>query len=272
MNKCVFFVLFLLSLSVHGATLPVNSPVPGGLAVIELAAKTAPRPQPVFNQNPVMVVPNGERWWAIVGLPLGLSPGPYAIDWIDGNDKKSKKFDVIAKEYETQRLTIKNKRMVNPSESDLRRIKNESAFIETALKTWRDVDDVETGFAKPADGPFSSPFGLRRVFNNEPRNPHSGLDIAAPAGAPVKAPASGIVVEAGDFFFNGNTVFIDHGQGLVTFYAHLQRIAVKKGDTVNAGDLIGEVGMTGRATGPHLHWSVSLNNARVDPKLFLPPD
>jgi murein DD-endopeptidase MepM/ murein hydrolase activator NlpD len=122
---------------------------------------------------------------------------------------------------------------------------------------------------QPVDGRYSSPFGLRRYFNDQPRKPHSGLDIAAPEGTPIQAAESGVVVETGDYFFNGKTVFIEHGQGLVTMYCHLRKIDVETGQTVTRGEKIGEVGKTGRVTGAHLHWSVSLNHAMVDPLLFL---
>jgi murein DD-endopeptidase MepM/ murein hydrolase activator NlpD len=151
----------------------------------------------------------------------------------------------------------------------MQRITRESKQINSALRHWSDTQDVVLEFQKPVSGPTSSPYGLRRFFNEQPRKPHSGLDIAAATGTPIQAPAPGTVLDTGDFFFNGNTVLLDHGQGLVTMYCHMSKIGVKPGQTVNTGDSLGEVGMTGRVTGPHLHWGVSLNDARIDPLLFL---
>ena len=176
----------------------------------------------------------------------------------------------LDKQYETQHITIKDKRKVNPEKRDMERITRETKTIKTALRHWSDQEAVPLNFIKPVDGPYSSPFGLRRFFNEQPRKPHSGLDIAAPEGAPILAPTSGTIIDTGAYFFNGNTVFIDHGQGLVTMYCHMSRIDVQPGQAVTAGEAIGLVGMTGRVTGPHLHWGVSLNDARVDPILFLP--
>jgi len=125
-------------------------------------------------------------------------------------------------------------------------------------------------FIQPVAGPYSSPFGLKRFFNGEARAPHAGLDIAAPEGRPVQAPADGVVAQTGDYFFNGRTVLIDHGNGLVSMLCHLSEIRVQKGQQLKQGEVIGTVGKTGRATGPHLHWTVSLNDARIDPLLLLP--
>jgi murein DD-endopeptidase MepM/ murein hydrolase activator NlpD len=124
-------------------------------------------------------------------------------------------------------------------------------------------------FIQPVNGVISGSYGKRRVFNGQPRRPHSGMDIAAPKGVPVVSPAHGTVIESGDFFFSGNLVYIHHGQGLISLYAHLDETRVSTGDRVSKGQVIGTVGATGRVTGPHLHWSVGLNGSWVDPALFI---
>jgi len=263
----------LLLLPAWCIALPLEqAPVPGGVAVIPLPDDADPA-SVRYNGKRVMTTPSGDSRYAVVGLALGAKPGTHYLEARTVSEKPLRlSFQVTDKQYESQHITIKDKRKVNPEKRDMERISRESKTIKTALRHWSDQEAVSLDFTKPVDGPYSSPFGLRRFFNEQPRKPHSGLDIAAPEGTPVRAPASGTIIDTGDYFFNGNTVFIDHGQGLVTMYCHLSRIDVKPGQSVSGGEPIGQVGMTGRVTGPHLHWGVSLNDARVDPMLFLPAE
>ncbi len=268
--------------------LPRAEPVPGGIAVIPLVTspvldnewwtkiaqdKKSPVSAPIvhYNGQRVLLTPASQGWRAIVGLPLDTTPGEHTLHIQPASGPPQRvTFMVHNKEYAVQRLTIKDQRKVEPNPEDMKRIKHEATQINAAFTQWSEQLQVPMNFLKPADGEYSSPFGLRRFFNDQPRNPHSGLDIAAPKGAPVYAPTDAIVISVGDFFFNGNTVFLDHGQGLVTMYCHLDDITVQPGTRITRGTVIGHIGMTGRATGPHLHWGVSLNNARVNPALFLP--
>lgn len=271
MNR-ITLLLLIAHLPALAQALPQAEAVPGGVAVIALGADTqAPRAD--YGNKRVLVTQEQGTWYAVVGLALGTKPGTYnlTVKHTDGR-RAQLPFTVTSKEYETQRLVIKDKRKVEPNAKDLERISADTVRIKKALSQFTEQPEIVTNFSWPANGPTSSPFGLRRFFNDQPRNPHSGLDIAAPEGADIRAPAPGRVTETGDFFFNGNTVFIDHGQGLITMYCHMSRIDVKPGDQVKTGDRLGAIGKTGRVTGAHLHWGVSLNDARVDPLLFLPAE
>lgn len=263
-------ILFTLPFGTQ-AQLPRSLPVPGGVAVLPLADEFETAPSVYFRGRRVLVARDSGRWQAVVGLPLTLEPGRHLIEIAgQGGAKRTLAFTVRDKKYDSQYLTLQDKRQVEPNADDLKRIQHDHKIIKRALAAWnaRDLDDVHLD--QPATGRFSSAFGVRRFFNKQPRNPHSGLDIAAPEGTPIAAPADGTVIETGNYFFNGNTVFLDHGQGLITVYNHLNKISVAPGDILARGQKLGEVGMTGRVTGPHLHWSVSLNGTLVDPVLFLP--
>lgn len=271
-NRTLLISVLLLSAAFSYAdNLPTHYPVPGGIAVLELGTEIYPE-KVLFNKKKVLVTQSDNKWYAIVGIPLSSKPGKHKLTVSTPKKRKDIHFAVADKDYQTQHLEIKNKRKVNPYAKDMKRILKEKKTIGTALKSWTEILDISLQFDLPVQGRFSSPFGLRRYFNGQARRPHSGLDIAAPEGTPILAPAPGKIVNTGDYFFNGNTVFIDHGQGLITMYCHLNSITVAEGTLIKRGQQIGTVGMTGRVTGPHLHWSVSLNNARVEPKLFLPEE
>ncbi len=247
----------------------LNKPVPGGVAVIDLG-NAAQAPKATYDGKPVLVVKEqGVRWLAIVGVPLTVKPGTQQLVAKDASGSRTLNFAVGSKKYPEQRITLKNQRQVNPNPDDLKRIDGELAEQLKAYRSFSPGTPSNLALDKPVAGPLSSKFGVRRFFNGEERNPHSGLDFAVPAGTPIKAPAAGKVILTGNYFFNGNTVFVDHGQGFISMFCHMSKIDVKVGDAVPRGGVVGRVGSTGRATGPHMHWNVSLNDARVDPAIFI---
>lgn len=252
-------------------TRKLDARVPGGVAVLSLGDGAA-APQVTYLDRPVLVVREaGKQWIAVVGIPLTVKPGQEQVQVKDGGGTRQMAFTVGAKDYVAQHITLKNRRQVDPNPDDLKRIERELAEQVEAYRGFRaGVTPSNLILDRPVDGGrLSSPFGLRRFFNGQERNPHSGLDFAVPAGTPIKAPAAGVVVLVGDYFFNGKTVFLDHGQGFVSMFCHMSAISVKVGDEVPRGGVVGKVGATGRATGPHLHWNVSLNDARIDPAIFI---
>lgn len=253
----------------HATDLPQQRLAPGGVARIALGALPE-APHASFNGVPVLVLRDGAQWTALVGIALSAAPGParVTLQRDDGATTVDVPFQIKPFHYAEQRLTVAPGQ-VDLSKDDLARYERERVHLAEVSATFSETLPPTLRLQQPTPGARSSSFGLRRVFNGQSRNPHSGMDIAAPLGAPVTASAAGRVIDTGNYFFNGNTVWLDHGAGLLTMYCHLSAIHVKVGDEVAAGALIGAVGATGRATGPHLHWSVSLNRAMVDPALFL---
>jgi murein DD-endopeptidase MepM/ murein hydrolase activator NlpD len=267
---CALVGLALAPLAVSAAyLLPRESSVPGGVHLERLEYRGSATPAVDVDVRRAMVVQDGTGWVAVIGIPLSSPLGTRSVVVHDGDGRQQLEFSVGEKIYASQSLKVAP-RQVNLSREDLARVNRERVIIDAALSHWSDEQPQSLRLPQPVPGTRSSSFGMRRIFNGESRNPHTGMDIAAPAGTPVRAPIAGTVLDTGEFFFNGNTVFVDHGRGLVSMYCHLSAIDVKTGQRVAAGDRLGAVGMTGRATGPHLHWGLSLNRAWVDPELFVP--
>lgn len=265
--------LFLFSLSIsllsYASAFPRNSLKPGGLAVISITPSHTSRPSVSYNSNPVALVKGKQNWLAIIGISLKAKLGTHNVIIKQETGKKwIKKFTVKPFKYKTQRLTIRNKNKVNPNKKSSRRIEQEFSLKQKLRKTFS-ISEPHFNFIKPVSGRDSGRFGLRRILNKQKRNPHSGMDIAAASGKRVKAAEAGHVLFTGDLFFTGKVIYLDHGNGLLSLYAHLSKIDVKQGQKVKRGDPIAKVGSTGRATGAHLHWSVYLNGNAIDPALFI---
>lgn len=244
---------------------PRDSAVPGGIAAIPLGAYNE-APKAFAGDIPLLVIGNPQAWTAWIGIPLSAKASTASIT-VGG---RKIPYHISAKQYAEQRLTVAPKH-VDLSPEDLARHERERKHQNTVMAIFTPVDRNRTHWQMqaPVEGKHSNSFGMRRVFNGQARNPHSGMDIAAAMGTPIRAPMDGVVIDTGDYFFNGNTVWLNHGGGLLSMVCHLSSTAVRIGDTVRTGDLLGAVGATGRATGAHLHWSVMLNRAMVDPALFL---
>ena len=244
---------------------------PGGVVVIVLPGSADARPSVSYAGKPVLVARQNEAWVAVVGVALDTPPGDIEVSVKPGSGpERPLRFRIADKKYSVQELKVPPGQ-VNLSAEDEARVARETEKVRAAVESFTPQAPATLRLAQPVPGRRSSSFGLRRVFNGESRRPHAGMDIAAPTGTPVKAPLAGRVVDVGTYFFNGNNVIIDHGQGLLTMYCHLSKIRVEVGQQLKAGEILGNVGATGRVTGPHLHWGVSLNGAWVDPALFLAP-
>ncbi len=269
LKKYLFALLILYLSSSVAIAFPRNDSKPGGVAIIPVAPASTGKPYVSYHARPVALVKGKRNWLAIIGISLKTRPGTEQIKIRTATGKVHyKKFKVRAYHYRTQRLSIKNKNKVNPNKKSQRRIEREF-FIKQKLRKTFSPNPPRLNFIRPTTGRDSGRFGLKRILNGQKRNPHSGMDIAAPRGRSVKAPAAGRVIFTGNLFFTGNVIYLDHGNGLISLYAHLSKINVRKNQWVRQGQIIGKVGKTGRVTGAHLHWSVYLNGNAVDPALFI---
>jgi len=243
MIRCSLSLVALFALT-SAAMATEQSLRPGGIAIFEIGDIDAAAPEVSMDGKPLLVMRSGEQWVAVAGIPLDTKPGKMIIS-TNGED------------------------FVNQNQEQLDRIWGERKIIDAVLTSFTDSPVGGLSLAAPVPGARSSSFGYRRFFNDEPRSPHKGMDISGPDGQAIAASRTGVVAATGNYFFNGNTVLIDHGQGFVTMYCHMSEIAVEDGQQVETGDVIGAVGATGRVTGPHLHFGTYLNGTAVDPAIFL---
>lgn len=258
---CIFGLL-ATSASISAAEQSLR---PGGIALIEIGDEESTAPTATLNDQPLLVMRSQDRWVVVAGIPLDTAPGELALT-VNGEDVV---IEVAEHAYREQRITVENQSFVDQNQQQLDRIWAERKIIDAALTNFRNVAVDDITLRPPIGGTQSPSFGYQRFFNDQPRSPHKGMDISGQAGDAIAAPRKGVVTATGDFFFNGNTVLLDHGQGFVTMYCHLSTIDVEQGREIVVGELIGKVGATGRVTGPHLHFGTYLNGTAVDPAILL---
>tara|TARA_B100000953_G_scaffold12546_1_gene11139 strand:- start:374 stop:1201 length:828 start_codon:yes stop_codon:yes gene_type:complete len=267
-----FFIIFLFSCtsirnSFSQCDFPKNSPFPGGVINYPLNYSSFTEPKVRINKEvPYFCQKNKDEWRII--HPISLFENQNSID-IFLNKKLIDKITLERKEYRESKIFLQNKEMISPPPESLKRIKSESSLIKDALKVNSLIKQPSLKMVLPCEGVISSEFGVKRFINNQPRNRHVGLDIAAREGTKVKAALKGKVILTGEFYFAGKVIFIDHGKGLISSYSHLNSVNVKKGQMVNKNKTIGLVGKTGRVTGAHLHWQTFIKGIPVNPELFL---
>ena len=272
-------VLCLATAEVGGAKAPVldvrhraRAVQPGEVVVVEVRPSeplVTVRATVFGTTTRFFPVGNGDLWVGLIGIDIETKPGEYAaaVRATTGRgDTVRAAYDLIVapKKFPTRHLSV-NPRFIDPPADVLDRIQREATRQAEIFATASQVRQWRGGFLRPVLGEATSSFGRRSVYNGESRSPHSGTDFRSAAGTPIRAPNAGTIVLAGEQYFSGNIVIIDHGWGLYSYFAHLSAIDVAEGDRVESGDVVGLVGATGRVTGPHLHWTVRLNEARVDP-------
>ncbi len=250
--------------SALGEPLTLTGPLTqGGL----VEGRVTPGSRVSVDGSPVRVSPDGVF---LAGFGRETTKATIEISYPDGKLER-RTLAVAPRKFDIQRIEGLPERLVTPPPEVQERLKAEAALVAEV----RTRDDARTdflaGFVWPVIGPISGVYGSQRILNGQPRAPHYGVDIAVPAGTPVKAPADGIVTLAGDLYLTGWTVILDHGHGLSSVFMHLSEIAVREGSRLRRGDVLGKVGATGRATAAHLHWGLNLFATRLDPQLLVPP-
>ena len=264
-------ILFLISLNVdvaandlasNGLIVPSNL-VQGSLVV----ATVAPGYSVNYKGKPLKINDNGTF---ILGLGRDAREIVRLVVVDDKGHQEDYMFPVAKRKYNIQSVEGVPQRTVTPNPEDITRIRQDSLLVRNARQGVSERQDFLAGFRKPLEGPVTGVYGSQRVYNGTPKNPHYGVDYAAPAGTIVRAPTAGVVRLAhSDLFYSGGTLIMDHGFGLNSSFLHLSAVLVSVGQEVKQGDPIGKVGSTGRATGPHLDWRMNWLNVRIDPQLVM---
>jgi murein DD-endopeptidase MepM/ murein hydrolase activator NlpD len=264
----VVFLLCMAGFAVHAETTVPNvllnpaRPGPGDIVIVTVKGVTGPV-EGKFNGKKLYFLPGKDNFKAVLGIDLFTDPGTYTLDIVANDKVLSRPVAVVEKKYPVQRLTLP-KGMVELSPENEARAEREQKKVAAIWP--KENDRLWNGnFMNPREGEISTKFGLRRVMNGISKNPHSGVDVAADEGQEVHAPNNATVTMVDDLFYSGNSVILDHGQGIFTMFFHLSKVMVKEGQQVKKGEVIALVGSTGRSTGAHLHWGVRVQGARVDP-------
>lgn len=247
---------------------PESNPYPGGLINFPLVTDEEITQRDINTDGLKIYLCNERSGKKNILVPLPLTFKNEKVS-IYLKDKKIVSVKLEDKFYRESRITIQNQEYVSPPVSFQERIKKEYYQGQEAIKTYSIEKPKSMRMLKPVEGIISSEFGVRRFINDEPRNRHIGLDIAAEEGTPLFSPLEGKVILIGNFFYKGNVVYVDHGNGLVSSFSHLSTIDVKEGQMVSSRELLGRVGSTGRVTGPHVHWEVSFLGVPINPAIFL---
>lgn len=266
----------LLSSTPAGAPLRVSAPAatlqPGSVLLLTINSDD---PVPTlraraFNRELAPFPVDARTWQVLVGIDLDVKPGTYPVEIDAGGPQTRTAYSLAVRprRFPTRTLQV-DPDLVNPPPHEMARVAREAQQIHRLWDAPASARLWEGPFVRPVPDAANSSFGTRSIYNGEPRSPHGGTDFLSPAGRPITAPNAGRVALAGPLYFTGGTVVIDHGLGVLSLFAHLSTIGVREGDSVKTGDVIGEVGATGRVTGPHLHWAVRIGGARVDPLSLL---